>query len=268
MSDTRTVWEKLADPFPQSEVEFKPSKVSGNRTLALCYLTARAVEDRLDDVVGPANWRDEYRDIEGGSVECRLFIRADGEWLCKVDVGSPSEQPDAGDRTKAAYSDALKRAAVKWGIGRYLYFLEQSWCDYDPTKKRIVEEPRLPAWALPGGSGRPHKRPSPAVAVPHAVATVPKVTTAADLPAKADGGPKSDPKMKPAVKDNPALVARITQDLAQTKSRAGYDEILAKIVAAANDGLLSEADRATLRPLVTQTSARFPVVNGQPAGAK
>jgi hypothetical protein len=40
--------------------------------------------------------------------------------LTKVDVGGPSEQPDGGDWLKAAFSDALKRAAVKFGVGRHL----------------------------------------------------------------------------------------------------------------------------------------------------
>jgi hypothetical protein len=70
-------------------------------------------------------------------------------------VGGQSEQPDGGDRTKAAFSDALMRAAVKFGVGRYLYRLPSQWCDYDPQTRRFVKEPALPAWALPG------KRPAP-----------------------------------------------------------------------------------------------------------
>jgi hypothetical protein len=53
-------------------------------------------------------------------VVCRLRCRIGGEWLTKVDVGSPSEQPDGGDRLKAAFSDAPLQAAVKFGVGRYL----------------------------------------------------------------------------------------------------------------------------------------------------
>jgi len=67
----------------------------------------------------------------------------------KTDVGSPSEQPDDGDRLKAAFSDALKRAAIKLGIGRYLYRLPRQWVDYDPQSKQFAKTPMLPAWALP-----------------------------------------------------------------------------------------------------------------------
>lgn len=50
---------------------------------------------------------------------------------------------------KAAFSDALKRAAVAWGCGRYLYELPSQWVDYDPQKRQLVGTPRLPDWAIP-----------------------------------------------------------------------------------------------------------------------
>jgi hypothetical protein len=54
----------------------------------------------------------------------------------KEDVGGQSEQPDEGDRRKAAFSDALKRAAVKFGIGRYLYRQKPQWVDWDPLREK------------------------------------------------------------------------------------------------------------------------------------
>jgi hypothetical protein len=140
----------LAAYFEADEVKFKPAVVSGNRALALGYVTARAVQDRLDQVLGVGGWQDDYEVLEGGSVLCRLRVRLGGEWVTKCDVGSPSEQPDDGDKMKAAFSDALKRAAVKLGVGRYLYRLPQQWCDYDPHKRQFTRPPALPAWALPG----------------------------------------------------------------------------------------------------------------------
>src|SRR5262249_44904460 len=107
------------------------------------------IQERLDDVLGVDGWQDAYRELSGGSVVCRLRLRIDGKWISKSDVGSPSEQSDAGDRTKAAFSDALKRAAVKFGIGRYLYKLPLTWTDYDPQAKRLIKIPTLPAWAIP-----------------------------------------------------------------------------------------------------------------------
>ena len=70
-----------------------------------------------------------------------LSVKVDGEWVVKTDVGSPSEQPDDGDKLKAAFSDALKRAAIKLGIGRYLYRLPRQWCDYDPQRRQFKQPP-------------------------------------------------------------------------------------------------------------------------------
>jgi hypothetical protein len=139
----------LAEPFEPSEVKFKPAVVSGNRALALAYVDARVIQDRLDEVLGVEGWSDDYECLADGSVVCRLRLRLGSEWVTKVDVGGPSEQPDGGDRMKAAFSDALKRAAVKFGVGRYLYRLPSQWVDYDPHKRTFARTPTLPAFALP-----------------------------------------------------------------------------------------------------------------------
>src|SRR3954463_6606479 len=111
-ADVEALTRALAEPFDPSEVKFKPAVVSGNRAMALAYIDARVIQDRLDDVLGVEGWQDDYGCREGGSVICRLRLRLGEEWVTKVDVGGPSEQPDGGDRLKAAFSDALKRAAV------------------------------------------------------------------------------------------------------------------------------------------------------------
>jgi hypothetical protein len=141
--------EALAAPFDPREVRFKPAVVSGNRAMALAYVDARVIQDRLDDVLGVTGWQDEYECLPDGSVVCRLRLRLGDEWITKMDVGGQSEQPDEGDRRKAAFSDALKRAAVKFGIGRYLYRLPSQWVDYDPKKRQFVHPPTLPPSALP-----------------------------------------------------------------------------------------------------------------------
>lgn len=156
----------LAAPFEPKDVKFKPQMVKNNRCLAMAYIDARLIQDRLDEVLGVENWEDAYKILPDGSVMCRLRCKLGDRWITKTDVGSPSEQPDVGDRLKAAFSDALKRAAVKFGIGRYLYRLPASWVDYDPVKKQIVAPPQLPAFALPKGKGHsePKKAPSGFVA--------------------------------------------------------------------------------------------------------
>jgi len=141
----------LAAPFPAEAIGWKPQSVQGTRALALAYIDARDVMDRLDAVLGIAGWQDSYSENFDGTVCCTLELRLGGEWLSRCDVGGESEQKDAGDRKKAAYSDALKRAAVKFGIGRYLYSLPAVWADYDVQKRAFVRTPALPSWALPGG---------------------------------------------------------------------------------------------------------------------
>lgn len=149
VSDAQHLLSALAAPFAADEVKFLPKAVHGNKALALPYVDARCIMDRLDATVGIDGWSDDYAFLPDGSVLCKLSIRIGKEWVTKMDVGSPSEQPDKHDQTKAAVSDALKRTAVKFGIGRYLYRLPQQWCDYDPQKKKFIRPPTLPAGAFP-----------------------------------------------------------------------------------------------------------------------
>ena len=156
MSEHHRVFAELAKPFPASEIQWKVQSVSRDRrrALVLAYLDARAIMDRLDAVVGPAGWTDSYEIYpvsETGNqqlarAKCRLTILG----VAKEDVGEASMTTDQAASVKAAVSDALKRAAVKFGVGRYLYRLDSTWVDYDDTKKAPLETPNLPAWALPG----------------------------------------------------------------------------------------------------------------------
>lgn len=121
----------LAAPFTSTQVRYKPGAVSGNRALAMPYVDARAVMGRLDEVLGIDGWHDSYEPLADGTVICRLSCRIGGEWIEKADVGE-------GKARKDAFSGALKRAAVKFGIGRYLYAVKATWRDYDPRTKQLL----------------------------------------------------------------------------------------------------------------------------------
>jgi hypothetical protein len=54
------IQDRLAAPFDPAEVKFKPQAVKGERALAIAYVDARVVMDRLDDVLGVAGWQDEF----------------------------------------------------------------------------------------------------------------------------------------------------------------------------------------------------------------
>jgi hypothetical protein len=86
-------------------------------------LDNRAIMERLDEVCGPANWRNEYAKGPEGGVLCCIYIKIDGEWIGKWD-GADNTDVEA---TKGGLSDAMKRAAVQWGIGRFLYDLGENW---------------------------------------------------------------------------------------------------------------------------------------------
>ncbi len=112
-----SLFARLAAPFSQDEV-----KVRSQSGKQIQYITARVVMNRLDDVVGPRNWWDRYQHASEHSVVCELSIRLpNGEILTKVDAGGYAGMADPGDDDKSGYADGLKRAAVKFGIGRYLY---------------------------------------------------------------------------------------------------------------------------------------------------
>lgn len=165
--DIQAIIDALLAPFDPDEVKWKPGAISGNRALALAYIDARVVQDRLDEVLGIDNWQDDYQFLPDGAVVCKLSVRLGGEWVTKMDVGGQSEQPDEGDRVKAAVSDALKRTAVKFGVGRYLYRLPAQWCDYDPQKRQFKCRPKLPASAMPAARPAP-KQPAPMADAPMA----------------------------------------------------------------------------------------------------
>ena len=143
------IFSRLAEPFNPADLEWRPGAINADKTraLALAYITSRAVMDRLDEVVGPGNWRDEYRPGPDGGLICGLSLRLDGEWITKWD-GAENTDIEA---IKGGLSDAFKRAAVKWGIGRYLYKLPQTWvaCEQHGKNLVLIGAPSLPAWAAP-----------------------------------------------------------------------------------------------------------------------
>jgi uncharacterized protein (DUF3820 family) len=161
------VQRELAEPFPAGDVSWKAQATNKDKTraLAVAYVDARDVMDRLDEVVGPQGWSDTYRVVVvagESAVECTLTVLG----VSKTDVGTPG---DSSDKAKGAYSDAFKRAAVRFGIGRYLYRLPKAWVDYDSRRKQLVETPALPGWALPDAE-RAQKR-APARTTPASAAS-------------------------------------------------------------------------------------------------
>jgi hypothetical protein len=163
----------LKEPFEPDEIEWKViSQGHKNKepwAVVVPYIKARAVMNRLDDVVGPANWKDDISPI-GSGFFCSLAIKIDGEWVSKTDGADETDI----DAFKGGISDARKRAGVLWGIGRYLYEVPQMFAHFSQVYKSTkgaqpidIEvtpacdgesaeferfywlPPELPKWALP-----------------------------------------------------------------------------------------------------------------------
>lgn len=129
----------LEAPFDLAAVDFKPQVVKGNSGLVATYVDARAVAERLDTVF-PLAWESSEVVVESTpdklAVCCTItLILPDGQKVSRSDVGVSDNGEREADRHKSAWSDAFKRAAVKFGVGRYLYDLGKTWADYDPVKK-------------------------------------------------------------------------------------------------------------------------------------
>lgn len=168
----------LAAKFPVEDLEWRIGEAGKRQNgeiwaRVFTYITNRAIQTRLDDVVGPANWRNEFREWMGTAQLCGISILVDGQWVTKWDGAGATDV----EGIKGGLSDAMKRAAVQWGIGRYLYDLDEGWAEilpagskhkgshYGKTKDGTVFywlPPELPAWALPDGKPQHSPAPQPA----------------------------------------------------------------------------------------------------------
>lgn len=128
--------QKLKAPFPFEEVEAKVQVTTQDKAkgMVVFYLTARAIQDRLDDVIGPLNWKNSFTDWKNGQGQlCSIAIYDSErkEWVSKSDGAEMSDI----EPIKGGISDAFKRAAVLWGIGRYLYQIDGVWCEVEQRGK-------------------------------------------------------------------------------------------------------------------------------------
>ena len=107
----------------KKEIPFKWRVQSSNQYGASCvaYIDARDVQDLLDEVCGAENWQCKYSEHKG-NLFCEIGIHIDNSnlWTWKSDCGTESNV----EKQKGEASDAFKRAAVMWGIGRFLYSKE------------------------------------------------------------------------------------------------------------------------------------------------
>lgn len=149
----------LAAPFDPAIISWRVGAVTKSdgtepsRGMALAYLDSRDVQDRLNAVVG-VDWQVRHPWASGTKLACEIGIKIDGEWVWRGDGAGDSDV----EAEKGAFSDSFKRAAVRWGIGRYLYDVQSPWVTVEPAGKswRIPKtELRQLANLLPGPSAAP-----------------------------------------------------------------------------------------------------------------
>src|SRR3954454_11319830 len=153
----------LRRPIAPAEVRFKVQAVRWNgrgqeRTATaaqvVAYIDARTVVARLN-LLFPGAWRAETealplemrmtrRNADGTLTPIRLTdqgeVKADDTlyYRCRLQIGDAAfEDVGAGDDPKAAYSDAIKRAAVRAGIGESLYAMDTPWLRVGPADGQL-----------------------------------------------------------------------------------------------------------------------------------
>jgi len=135
----------LSAEFPRDAISWRSQSMTadGSKALALAYIDARDVMRRLDDVCGPENWQCRYPHA-GSKTICEIGIKLGDEWVWKANGAGDTDI----EAEKGAISDAFKRAAVLWGVGRYLYDLPAPWVPCESTEyngkkqwKRWTDDP-------------------------------------------------------------------------------------------------------------------------------
>ena len=113
---------ELEAPFSDKDLKHRP----GRAGMTFTYVDARAVAQRLTDVLTIGGWQFKNKpiDLAKGVVQGKLKILVEGVWLTHEDNGYPNSAQD-DEPLKSAASDALRRCAAQIGVGRSLYSPER-----------------------------------------------------------------------------------------------------------------------------------------------
>ena len=103
---------KATIPYKWRVQSFSKSKPACQ---CVAYIDARQVMDLLDSVCD-GEWASDFKEVKG-NLYAGIGIKIKGDWVWKWDCGTESQT----EKEKGEASDSFKRAAVKWGVGRFLY---------------------------------------------------------------------------------------------------------------------------------------------------
>lgn len=126
---------RLAAPFPPEKISWRVGSTTGDKKkgMALAYIDARDVQDRLTEVCG-LDWQVRHPWSDNRKLCCEIGIRINGEWVWRGDGAGDSDV----EAEKGAFSDSFKRAAVRWGVGRYLYDIDTPWVELKPAGRSFA----------------------------------------------------------------------------------------------------------------------------------
>jgi Rad52/22 family double-strand break repair protein len=119
-------------PAPEA-VRFKIQNTAGDHAQVAAYVDARLVFDRLDLVCG-GQWTARFEELPKPLLpppcdrDGQPLARPPIHVRCRLTAfGVTREDVGEGEDPKAAFSDAIKRAAVHFGVGRALYAMRAPW---------------------------------------------------------------------------------------------------------------------------------------------
>lgn len=139
----------LKRPFDTKKISWRVGATTKDKSkgIALAYIDARDVMQRLDEVFG-LDWQCKYSHADTKTV-CEIGVLIEGVWIWRAGGAGDSDI----EAEKGALSDAFKRAAVLFGVGQYLYSLPNIWVELEAkgSSHVIKSPPPLPHWATPEG---------------------------------------------------------------------------------------------------------------------
>ena len=164
---------ELSKPFAPEDIEWRVQSsgiaTSGNPwVMVIPYITSRAIQIRLDDVFG-LDWENVQKPTpDGKGYLCGITVHIDGKSTTRWDGAEYTNI----EPLKGALSGAMKRAGALFGIGRYLYQLDEEFAttrlvsnrsecsginqNFHAIKQKNGNKvnvcwntPVLPAWAVP-----------------------------------------------------------------------------------------------------------------------
>ena len=115
----------LAEPFERRVLKCKPGALKGNQALAMPYLDARDVADRLDEVLGLDGWQDDYEQLADGPCS-GLRIKNRPNLDRPLRRGRPERAARCRRPQERCRERRIKAGGRQFGVARYLYRLPNS----------------------------------------------------------------------------------------------------------------------------------------------